>query len=58
MTVKIKLPEGEAEFGSEDEALWTKVLDARKHTIKDLEDSLKVEREIKKLAERKLEELK
>ena len=41
-----------------EEALWERVRKAREQTIKDLEESLIVEKEILKTAESKLRELK
>ncbi len=42
---------------SEDEALWTRIRDARKAAIKQYEEAIIVEREIFALAERKIEAL-
>lgn len=45
-------------IGTPLEALWTRVRDARKQTIKDLEDTLILEKAFLKLAEQKVKESK
>ena len=41
-------------IGTEDEVLWTKVRDETKMTIKQMEDTVKINREILYLAETKI----
>ena len=54
----IEIPELQAKIAeSKAEEIWTKVKDTREQSIKSLEESLFVEREVLKLAESKLEQL-